>query len=275
MTEEERYLFDLQGYLLVEDVLEPAMVRALNEQLDTLDLWNQPRGQNAPLDYETFDKLSLQVSPPHTWGKPFLDLVGHPRMAGYLQEILGTQFRYDHGRAILMRKGSGSLKLRGGGTPWDPAGFYRIVDGVIHCGLVAISYALCDVDPSDGGFVLASGSHKSGFPRPKSLLDPEDCRPLLRQVPQRAGSALIFTEALTHGTLPWTAEHEHRALLYRYMPGHMAFVGRYQQDGAEKPGWAYSQPSEAADADITPELRRLLDFPYFWKRADTLREVDG
>ena len=196
-------------------------------------------------------------------------------MAGYLQEILGPQFRYDHGQAVLMRKGSGSLELRGGGTPWDPVGFYRIADSVIHCGLAVLSYALCDVGPGDGGFVVAPGSHKSGFPLPESLLNPENCKHLLRQVPQRAGSAIIFTAALTHGTLPWTAEHEHRALLYRYTPGHMAFVGRYRQDGAEQLGWAYPKPSDAADADLTPELRRLLEFPYAWKRGDTLRGADG
>ena len=33
MTEEERYLFDLQGYLLVEDALEPDEVRVRGTRL--------------------------------------------------------------------------------------------------------------------------------------------------------------------------------------------------------------------------------------------------
>ena len=272
MTEEERYLFDLQGYLVVEDVLKPAEVQQLNELLDSRDLWNQPRGRDAPLDYETFDELFFHVSPPHCWGKPLLDLLGHPRMAGYLQEILGPKFRYDHGQAMFMRKGSGSLELHGGGTPWDPVGFYRVADGSIHCGLTVVAYALCDVGPDDGGFVVVPGSHKSDFPRPDSFLDPENCGPLLRRIPHRAGSAIIFTEALTHGTLPWTAEHERRALLYRYTPGNMAFVGRYRQDSAELPDWAYPRPSDAADADLTPELRRLLEPPYVSERSDTFEQ---
>lgn len=270
MTEEERYLFDLRGYLVVEDVLKPAEVRQINDLLDSRDLWNQPRGHDAPLDYETFDDLFFHVSPPHSWGKPLLDLLAHQRIAGYLQQILGPRYRYDHGQAIFMRKGSGSLELHGGGTPWDPIGYYRVTDGVIHCGLTVVSYALCDVGSDDGGFVVVPGSHKSGFPRPKGLLNPEDCRPLLRHVPHRAGSAIIFTEALTHGTLPWTADHERRAVLYRYTPGHMAFVGRYRQDGAEQPDWAYPQPSDAADVDLSPEVRRLLEIPYVSERANTL-----
>ena len=269
MSEEERYLFDLQGYLVVEDVLTADEVGELNGLLNTCDLWNQPRGQDAPLDYETFDERFFHVSPPHCWGRPFLDLLAHPRLAGYLQEILGPQYRYDHGQAMFMRRGSGSLELHGGGTPWELIGLYRVADGRIRCGLTVVAYALCDVGSDDGGFAVVPGSHKSSFPLPEGFQRPENCGPLLRQIPHRAGSAVIFTEALTHGTLPWTAQHERRALLYRYTPGHMAFVGRYRQDGREERGWAYPLPSDAADADLTPELRRLLEPPYVSERADT------
>ena len=270
MTDEERYLFDLQGFLVVEDVLGPEEVRVLNDLLDGYDLWNQPRGHDAPLDYETFDESFFHVSPPHCWDQPFLDLVAHPRMAGYLRELLGPRFRYDHGHAMFMRKGSGSLELHGGGAPWEPIGAYRVADGAIQCGLTVVAYALCDVGPDDGGFAAVPGSHKSSFPVPRRLLDPEVSGPLLQRIPQRAGSAVIFTEALTHGTLPWTADHERRALLYRYTPGHMAFVGRYRQDSREEADWAYPRPADAADGGLTPELRRLLEPPYVSERPDTL-----
>ena len=32
-----------------------------------------------------------------------------------------------------------------------------------------------------------------------------------------AGSVLLFTESLTHGTAPWQAQHERRTLLYKYL----------------------------------------------------------
>jgi hypothetical protein len=35
---------------------------------------------------------------------------------------------------------------------------------------------------------------------------------------------IIFTEALTHGTWPWTAEHERRSMLVKYTPGHISWV---------------------------------------------------
>jgi ectoine hydroxylase-related dioxygenase (phytanoyl-CoA dioxygenase family) len=47
------------------------------------------------------------------------------------------------------------------------------------------------------------------------------------QPPVEAGDALIFTEALIHGTMPWTSSHERRALLYKYSPGHSSWASTY------------------------------------------------
>jgi hypothetical protein len=48
----------------------------------------------------------------------------------------------------------------------------------MYNGLTAVAYNLTDVNPGEGGFGCIPGSHKS-----------------------KAGTAIIFTEALTHGTL--------------------------------------------------------------------------
>ena len=40
LIDAERYLFDLQGYLLIEDVLKPDELADLNRVLDEYDLWN-------------------------------------------------------------------------------------------------------------------------------------------------------------------------------------------------------------------------------------------
>ena len=92
---------------------------------------------------------------------------------------------------------------------------------------------------------------------------------LAEHLSQKAGSAVIFTEALTHGTLPWTADHERRALFYRYTPGHMAFVGRYREDKLEEPDGGYPRPSHSAEDDWSPEERPILEAPYLWNRADS------
>lgn len=38
-------------------------------------------------------------------------------------------------------------------------------------------------------------------------------------------SSHVCTIRCTHGTLPWTAKHQRRAVLYKLSPGHMAFSG--------------------------------------------------
>ena len=270
MTEQERYLFDLQGFLVIEDVLGAEELEELNGLLDTYDIWRQPRGEDLFFDFWQNDERQISAGPLHMWDKPFRRLIAHPRIVPYLVELLGAQFRYDHGHAMVMRRGGGPFGLHGGATPWKPAIAYEVPHGQIHCGLLVVGYALCDVGESDGGFCALPGSHKSNFACPASfepLLDPG---PWVRRVPLRAGSAVVFTEALTHGTLPWTAEHERRALFYRYTPGHMAFVGRYREDGREHPGGAYPQPSHAATDEWTPEERRMLEPPYAWVRPDTI-----
>ena len=69
------------------------------------------------------------------------------------------------------------------------------------------------------------GSHKSNFldKLPPEVRNYERPAPYVLQPAVAAGDVLIFTEALVHGTMPWTAKHERRALLYKYSPDHSAW----------------------------------------------------
>jgi ectoine hydroxylase-related dioxygenase (phytanoyl-CoA dioxygenase family) len=125
----------------------------------------------------------------------------------------------------------------------------------MYNGLVVVSFALGDVGPGDGGFAAVPGSHKANLPCPEPFKQFERTGPWLLQVPQPAGSAVIFTEALTHGTWPWTAERERRSLLYKFSPGHQSWSR------------AYPAAEDVPDAAWSPELRRILQPPYVHARA--------
>ena len=46
MNDDERYLFDLMGYLVVDDILSPDELAELNRLVDRRDPWGtQERGQ--------------------------------------------------------------------------------------------------------------------------------------------------------------------------------------------------------------------------------------
>src|SRR5579859_6504069 len=207
------------GYLVVDDVLSGEELRELNDLLDAKDLWGaHERDHQGTIVGE---HNNLHVGPLHTWEAPFRRLLDHPTLASYLTELIGPKFRFDHGYAILMKRGGSQHPLHGGNTPYDPGQYYHVRNGKMYNGLIVVSFALGDVRPGDGGFAAVPGSHKSNFPAPQRLKLFEWQGPWLHQVPQKAGSVVIFTEALTHGTWPWTAEAERRSLLYEFSPGHM------------------------------------------------------
>jgi ectoine hydroxylase-related dioxygenase (phytanoyl-CoA dioxygenase family) len=53
------------------------------------------------------------------------------------------------------------------------------------------------------------------------------------------GDAVIFSEALVHGTAPWRATGERLALLLKYVPGHSCAAT--PRDGRVEPSWLSAQ----------------------------------
>ncbi|HVK04533.1 MAG TPA: phytanoyl-CoA dioxygenase family protein [Armatimonadaceae bacterium] len=237
MTDAEKYLFDLHGYLVVEDALSPEQVAALNATVDA-------KMAELPEPDSTTHRFGKLLE----WGPEYRRLIANPRVAGHLATLLGEPYRLDHDYLDVIRKGLGPIgaTLHGGGAGDDRTAWYRYHDGRMRCGLTVVAYALKDVNPGDGGFACVPGSHKANFPLPKGWADmSERLAPGVTPVPAPAGAAIIFTEALTHGTLPWRGDHERRTIFLKYSPHPLAWaVPRYDPD-------AYD--------DLSPEERRLLE----------------
>ena len=87
---------------------------------------------------------------------------------------------------------------------------------------------LSDTQEGDGGLAVVPGSHKANLPMPTELAEykpPFDG--IVRNPAANRGDVLIFTEALTHGTLPWKPKHQRRSILYRFIPGSSAYMAAY------------------------------------------------
>lgn len=209
MNEFERYLFDLQGFLVIENALDSEQIQALQALLD-----------QQITHHDAADKPFLRFDSLLPWGQPFWDLIDHRAIAPYLTQLLGEKYRLDHDYVHIIRQGLGPIgsELHGGGTPYDPCQYYLFKNGKMYNGLTAVAYELNDVHPGEGGFGCIPGSHKSNLPLPaqwRNLEFPSNC---VQPITVRAGSAIIFTEALTHGTLPWRGAGERRTLFYKYSP---------------------------------------------------------
>ena len=219
--ETDQYLFDLQGVLLIEDVLSTDEVATLNRLLDEQDL---PEPGLASEEMDFGQGGSGPEGPGFLeWGRPFCDLLDHPRIMPTLRLILGDGFRIDHVYGIHMRRGTEGLDLHGGATPvYSPSEYYYFRDGRMYSGLTVVSWNLADTGPDHGGFLCMPGSHKSNYPVPAEI-EKEHVDAGCVLVPEvKAGSVGIFTEALTHGTAPWKAEHNRRSLLFKYNPAHQS-----------------------------------------------------
>jgi hypothetical protein len=71
---------------------------------------------------------------------------------------------------------------------------------------------------------------------------------------------VLFTEATMHSTLPWTAEHQRRSILFRYSPANSAFGGgRHAFDSEFRVGDAW--PEGWYDG-LSDAQRAVLEPPY-------------
>jgi hypothetical protein len=226
MNEEERYLFDLWGYVNIENVLG-------EEELAELNALINQQSYPQPKDDEIY---SQRFGGFLEWeNDAFRKLLKHPRIMPSLKELIGDKFRLDHAYGILMRQGNPAGTLHGGGTPYDPAQYYVFRNGQMYNGLTVVSWALTDMLPGQGGFCCIPGSHKSNFRCPSHLRPVANNPKCMVSVHQKAGDAVIFTEALTHGTLPWDTDHYRRSILFKYSPGHSSWgQGRYDDSLREK-----------------------------------------
>lgn len=243
MTDEERFIFDLDGYIVIKDVLTDDEVAEMNAITD-----EQLKAKDA----------GVEVWAPSTWGDVFRDLIDHPKILPYMVKWLGKKVRIDHDYAIFMSQGESRGRLHGGDNGFEGDHWYKYRDGVIRTGLTVVTYFTAPAGPGDGGFACIPGSHKTNF-----LTNiPDDVRQFEREAHYvhqpvvEAGDALIFTEALVHGTMPWTAAHQRRAFLYKYSPGHSAWSGNYY-DLDQYTG-------------LTDQQKRMLAPPSIGRRPDTV-----
>lgn len=218
MNEQERFLFDLQGYLVVPNALSATDVAHLNAAMDTAIAQETDR----EMQTHRFGRLLSR-------GTTYHFLIDHPQITPYLEELLGPNFRLDHEYADVIRTGKGPIgtTLHGGATPFDPAQYFHYQNGRMYNGLTVVAYTLKDVLPGDGGFACVPGSHKSNYPFPSAWYELEEPHPCVQRVTGRAGTAIIFTEALTHGTLPWHGADERRTVFLKYSPHPVSWSARY------------------------------------------------
>ena len=273
MNDTQKYLFDLQGFLVVEGVLSKAEVAAANEAIDrhAAGIVERVGGVSLSSDSKTMQgetgrgDLGGLLSWEKPWCDPFRAMLAHPQITPYLNQLLGKGWRLDHnGGLISMRKGAEGHLLHGSSGPaFDRHQCYIFKDGQMHNGLTVVAWQLADVNPGDGGLALIPGSHKGNYACPQPIRKWEAHQDVVKQVTCKAGDVVIFTEAVTHGTIPWSADHDRRSVLFRMSPGNLAYAKGYNP-------WP-----ESMLEGLTPQQRAVLEPPYHQRLQRPALDDDG
>jgi hypothetical protein len=262
MPTTDKFLWDLQGYLVVRGVLSREEVAELNAAVDAKRHLAVPDGARGIGDSTTLtgtrarEILGGALEWEHPWCDPFRRLLADARLRPHYNSILGPGWRLDHDVAcFIANQGAEGLRLHGAARQTFGPAFYAYNNGRMWSGMISVEYALTPAAEGDGGFCVIPGSHKANLPVPGDVLTWEAHRDVVRKVPVDAGDVVIFSEAVVHGTLPWTAGHERRALLYRYSPCWLHWTGDHWP--AERPAWV---------EELDEAGRAVMEPPYVYDR---------
>ena len=219
MTPEQRYLFDVQGFLLLSGAIGDLEVKTARSAAEKYS-----HSESLPAGFSIDGRLhkhgfafdsSLQGLTMHPSYWPIiLELTnGKPRLVSGTLQISRHDLLDEATRLHCAREDWG----------WDSSRF-EIKDGRIFTDHIVVFPYLTDVYPGDGGIVVLPGSHKAEFDRPPELFNrgmlgggplPDG----LLNVTPKAGDVLIISESLTHGALPWVPDNRERIILVlRYRP---------------------------------------------------------
>jgi Phytanoyl-CoA dioxygenase (PhyH) len=225
---EDRFLFDLQGFLVLREVLSAAECAAYRETLQRLetqtyeDAWlaSLPPGPPGRPTLETGTPRQLRLN-----GLPRLDplfdtLIDQPRVLPYLREFVGLPQLIN---TWSISKSSGAEP--GGWHRGVPTTDYSYRNGEIRTRMLNVVYFLTDNGPDDGCVVALPGSHKSNLDlawRDYSGLE----MPGAAAVTGRAGDVLMFSEAVLHNGLPKTTAGVRSNLYYNYVHAHYNVMTR-------------------------------------------------
>ncbi|MDP6506440.1 MAG: phytanoyl-CoA dioxygenase family protein, partial [Planctomycetota bacterium] len=168
MTSEQRYLFDLNGYLHLKNVLSEdelhlareAACRYINTPPEDLPKGFEVDG-NRYVNGFAFDKaLECLVFHPKTWPIILEFTDRRPRLSGGTLQVSMADNDHHAFRLHCAREDTG-----------PESSHYEARNDRIFCDNFAAFHYLTDVHPGDGGLVVIPGSHKSEFDRPLNFFN--------------------------------------------------------------------------------------------------------
>ena len=213
MTEEQKFFFDLHGWILLPSVLSATEIKTM--------------------------KAEVYAGVNQSYQGALQELLDHPAIVGILTEILAEEsfvsneyysFRCEGSFTTVRPPGWKSEPVNGTGMPHvvrppqqANAMRYQVAGNKIFAGLTRVAWELEEVKAGQGGTTFLTGSHKAHFNyggpdpyRPNISESPweESLRAAMDQYSCPAGSAIIFTESLIHAANDWINPDNSRCAVF-------------------------------------------------------------
>ncbi len=233
-TELERYLFDLNGYIVVKNALNKFEINACNKIIDKLKNLKHREWSGYVHGHNYGGKEGLNLQQIYEAGKPFEKLIDHPSWIHHMLEFVGGEDTFDHNHGPLfidenfanVRGPGDAIGIHSGNHEGTQRGHYRYENGKFHCGQINILLALNDIGPGDGGTVVIPSSHKANFKHPefdknrmfRGKLSHAESMTASKEIYLKAGDGLLFVDSLCHGSTKRVNKGERRIVVYRYGP---------------------------------------------------------
>lgn len=275
MSEAERYLFDLNGFIIIRNVLTPEEVEKANDAISKRQE-NMIERKDAALRNAVPGTAFYGSGPGRKdlggvfeWGgesKVFKSILAHPRLVPLFHGILGKGYRMDHIPFVIAQdKGGEGFQLHGGTVDCSSGQYnhdlaYTCHNGEVRSNLLGVNVMLTDHEPGYGGFCVVPGSHKSNFKMPPGMVNGEAHEEYIIQPKTKAGDVVLFSEGTVHGAKAWTTDTQRRCCLYRFSPATSVYGRSYF--GNEGGGWPplmYEGLSDAERAVLEPPYANRLD----------------
>ena len=212
-SDEQRYLFDLRGYVILRQVVPTEVLDLANQAMQRLESLGDGELPPRVVLGAARTPANLYISNILESGHEFDAFIDLQSVLAVIAGVVGPQHRLNHAYAIT-RHETGVTHLHMGGTPMVPQAPYAVLGGAIYSPLTKAVFPLVKCRPEDGCFAAIPGSHKSSFPRPWGNHPLEN--PPLVPVQADPGDAIIFSEAMTHGSMVNTSGRLRRTLYFCY-----------------------------------------------------------
>ena len=158
------YRFDLQGFLVLKNVVSPELIAEINE---TVDEWvalqeagHKWIGHVRCSDPEPVKGPDIKFANIIEGGPAFEALIDNPNWLEYVKRYVDNDGLYIWANHLSVSRKGSYVPVHSGGHNRGYRTSFRYHNDNFYCGNFNVLLALNDIGPGDGGTMIVPGSHK-------------------------------------------------------------------------------------------------------------------